>query len=177
MLIIGDLNSEMSEPSIKEFCQTCNLESIVNKPTCFRNPKNSSCIDLVLTNKQERFLKAKTVEAGLSDFHKMVVSIFKTSFKKQKPKIATCRDYKSLDNERFRESLITCLSTGKNISHDAFINLVLQTLCKMAPIKQKHIRVNQFLFMNKYIYKAIMTRIRLSNRFLKESCQMNRLAY
>ena len=66
ILIIGDLNSEKSEPSIKEFCQTCNLESIVNKPTCFRNPKNSSCIDLVLTNKQERFLKAKTVEAGLS---------------------------------------------------------------------------------------------------------------
>ena len=41
-------------------------------------------IDLMLTNKQERSLKAKTVETGLSDFHKMVVSVFKTSFKKQK---------------------------------------------------------------------------------------------
>ena len=50
----------MSEPSLDEFCQTYNLESIINKPTCFKNPKNSSCIDLVLTKKQERFLKAKT---------------------------------------------------------------------------------------------------------------------
>ena len=56
ILIIGDLNSEMSEPSLDEFCQTYNLVSIVNKPTYFKNPKNPSCIDLMLTNKQERFL-------------------------------------------------------------------------------------------------------------------------
>ena len=87
ILIKGDLNSEMSKPSLDEFCQTYNLESIVNKPTCFKNPKNPSCIDLALTNKQERLLKAKTVETGLSDFHKMVVSVFKSSFKKQKPTI------------------------------------------------------------------------------------------
>ena len=74
----------MSEPSLYEFCQTCNLESIVNKPTCFKNPKNPSCIDLVLTNKQESFLKAKTVETGLSDFHKMVVSVFKNKLQKVK---------------------------------------------------------------------------------------------
>ena len=69
ILIIGHLSTEMSEPSLNEFCQTNNLESIVNKPTCLKNPKNPSCIDLVLTNKQESFLKAKTVETGLSDFH------------------------------------------------------------------------------------------------------------
>ena len=51
-----------------------------------------------LTNKQKRFLKTKTVETGLSDFHKMVVSVFKKSFKKQKPKIVTYRDYKHFDN-------------------------------------------------------------------------------
>ena len=103
ILIIGDLNTEMSEPSLNEFCQTYNLESIVNKPTCFKNPKNPSCIDLILTNKQERFLKAKTVETRLSDFHKMVVSAFKTSFKKQKQKIVTYRHYERFDNEKFRE--------------------------------------------------------------------------
>ena len=97
----------------------------------------------------------------------MVVSIFKTSFKKQKPKIVTYRDYKCFDNEKFRESLIIYLSTGKNI-YDAFENLVLQTLDKMAPIKQKHIRGNQSPFMNKDIHKTIMTRTRLRNRFLKE---------
>ena len=82
-ILIGDLNCEMSEPSLDEFCQTYILESIINKPTCFKIPKNPSCIDLELTNKQESFLKAKTVETGLSDFRKMVVSVFKLSFKKQ----------------------------------------------------------------------------------------------
>ena len=174
ILNIGDLSTEMNELSLNEFCQTYNLESIVNKPTCFKNPKNPSCIDLMLTNKQERFLRTKTVETGLSDFHKMVVSVFKTSFKKKKSKIVTHLDYKRFDNEKLRESLITCFSTGKSISNDAF---VLQTLRKMAPIKQKHIRGNQFPFTNKHIHKAIMNRTRLRNRFLKEPSQMNRLAY
>ena len=129
--------------SLNEFCQTYNLESIVNKSTCFKNPKNPSCIELLLTNQQERLLKAKTVKARLSKFHKMVVSVFKTSFKKQKP------DYKRFDNEKFRESLITYFSTVKNISHDAFGNLVLQTLDKVTPIKQRYIRGNQSPFMDK----------------------------
>ena len=167
----------MSEPSLNEFCRTYNLESIANKPTCLKNLKNPLCIDLMLTNKQERFLKAKTVETGLSGFHKMVISVSKTNFKKQKPKIVTYRDYKRFDNEKFRESLITCFSKGKNISHDAFENLILQTLGKMAPLKQKHIRGNQSPFMKKDIHQAIMTRTRLRNRFLKETTQMNRLAY
>ena len=81
ILIIGDLNSEMSEPSLDEFCQTYNLVSIVNKPTCFKNPENPSWIGLMLTNKQERFLKAKTIETGLSNFHKMVVSFLKQASK------------------------------------------------------------------------------------------------
>ena len=86
ILIICDLNSEMSELSLDEFCQTYSLESIVSKPICFKNPKNPSSIDPVLTIKQERFLKAKTIETGLSHINKMVVSDFKTSFKKEKPK-------------------------------------------------------------------------------------------
>ena len=67
----------------------------------------------------------------------MVGSVFKTSFIKEKSKIVTYRDYKRFDDETFRESLITCFSAGKNISYDAFENLVLRTLDKMAPMKQK----------------------------------------
>ena len=177
ILIIGDLNSEMSEPSLDEFCQTYNLESIVNKPTCFKNPKNPLCIDLVPSNKQERFSKAKTVETGPSDFHKMVVSVFETSFKKQKTKIITYRDYECFGNEQFRESLVTYFCTGKNISYDAFENSVLHTLNKMPPIKPEHIRCYRSPFMNKDIHKPIMTRTRLRNRFLKEPTPLNRLAY
>ena len=47
----------------------------------------------------------------------------------------------------------------------------------MASIKQKSIRGNQPPFMNKDIRKAIMTRTRIRNRFLKEASPMNRLAF
>ena len=175
MLTMGDLNSEMSVSCLDELPQTCNSESTVNKPTCFKNSKSISCIGLVLTKNQESFL-VKTAETGLSDFHKMVVSVFKTTFKKQKLKIATYRDYKRFDNEKFRESLITHFNTTKNISYEAFENLVLLTLDKMAPIKRKYMRNKQSSFMNKDIHKAIMTRTRLRNRFLNEATPINRLA-
>ena len=51
IIYMGDLSSEMNESSWNESCQTYNLESIVNKPTCFKNPKNPSCIDLALASK------------------------------------------------------------------------------------------------------------------------------
>ena len=84
-----------------------------------------------------------------------MVSVCKTSFKKQKPQTVTYRDYKRFDNEKFEENLIT----------------------NLAPTKQKHIRGNQSPFMNKDIHKAIMTKTRLGCRFLKEANPMNRLAY
>ena len=105
---------------------------------------------MVLTNEQEKLLKART---------------------------ASYRDYKRFGNEKFRESLITYFSAGKIISYDAFENLILQTLDKVAPIRQKHIRDNQYPFLNKDIHKAIMTRTRLKNRFLKEPTPINRLSH
>ena len=99
----------------------------------------------MLTNKQERFIKAEIFETGQCDFHKMMFFVFKTSFKNQKPKIVTYRDYKRFDNEKFRESLITYFSTDKNISYDVFEILVLQALEKVAPTKQKHIEGTSLL--------------------------------
>ena len=55
---------------------------MVKKPTCFKNPARPACIVLIVTNKPGMFQNAKTYETGLSDFHKLVVSIMKLSNKK-----------------------------------------------------------------------------------------------
>ena len=56
---------------------------------------------------------------------------------------------------------------AKNISNDAFENLVLHFLDKVVPIKQKCTRGNQSPFINEdYIHKIIMIKARLGNRFL-----------
>ena len=49
-LLLGDFNSEFSEPCLNDFCDIYNLKNLGKKPTCFKNPDNPSCIDLFLTN-------------------------------------------------------------------------------------------------------------------------------
>ena len=71
------------------------------------------------------------------NFYRMVVSVFKTSFKKQKPKIVTYRNYKRFDNEKFRESVIIYFSTDKNTSHDTFENLASANLRQNGTNKTK----------------------------------------
>ena len=51
---------------------TCNLECLIKKLSCFQctSPK---CIDLVLTNKKEFFKNSNVVEVGISDHHCLIV--------------------------------------------------------------------------------------------------------
>ena len=53
-----------------------------NRPRCFKNPEKPSCIDLILTNCPRSFQNSCTIETGLSDFHKLVVTVMKTTYKK-----------------------------------------------------------------------------------------------
>ena len=69
LLILGDLNSELEETCLNDFCNVNNLKSLNKKPTCFKNPENPSCIDLFLTNRQKSFQNTSTIETGISDFH------------------------------------------------------------------------------------------------------------
>ena len=61
------------------------------------------------------------------------------------------------------------ISVGPKLSYDVFVNLVLHTSDKTAPINQNYIRGNQSFFTNKNIITTIMTITRLRNRFLKEA--------
>ena len=50
LLFLGDFNARIEDISVKNFCNSFNLTSMVNKPTCDKNPNKLSCLDLVLTN-------------------------------------------------------------------------------------------------------------------------------
>ena len=86
ILLLGDFNSEFSEPCLNDFCDIYNLKNLVKEPTCYKNPDNPSCIDLFLTNRPRTFQCTTTIETGISDFHKLVVTVLKTFYKKQRPK-------------------------------------------------------------------------------------------
>ena len=73
IVLLGDFSSCMDDSPMIGFCETYKLRNLVKHPTCFKNPENPSCIDLLLTNRPLSFQTTTVIETGLSDFHKMVV--------------------------------------------------------------------------------------------------------
>ena len=61
----------------------CIISKLIKDPTCFKNPENSTYIDLMLTNSYRRFHKSSAIETGLPNFHKMIVTIMKSYFHKK----------------------------------------------------------------------------------------------
>ena len=68
------------------FWESYNLSSLITESTCYKNPENPSCIDLFLTNSPNSFQNSSVVETGLSDFHRMIFTVMKTSFQRLPPK-------------------------------------------------------------------------------------------
>ena len=81
---MGDFNAEPSEKAMSDFLDIYNLKNLVKNPTCFKNP---TCIDLILTNKRKSFQPCVLLETGISDFHKMVVTVLKQYIKKKESRI------------------------------------------------------------------------------------------
>ena len=52
--------------------------TLINRPTYYKNPNNSFCIDLMLKICPNYLLLSSTFEAGLSDFHKLILTLFKS---------------------------------------------------------------------------------------------------
>ena len=84
-LLIGDLNTETSDPRIDSFIYEHDFQNLVKDKTCFKSVENPSCIDIILTNNAMAFQNTTTVFTGLSDFHKLVLTVLKTSITKSKP--------------------------------------------------------------------------------------------
>ena len=114
LLFLNDSNAGVEDSSVRNFRSCFNLMSIKNKPTCFNNPDKPSCIDLILTNYPSGFQTSCVIETGLSDFHKIVVLVMKTTYKKSQPKIIAYRSYKCFNNDSFREALLQIECNGNN---------------------------------------------------------------
>ena len=76
--LMGEFNAEVSETSPSSFCELYEVKSITNHTTYYKNPTNPPCIELFLKNSPNSFRKSTVVETGLSDFHKLVVTMMKS---------------------------------------------------------------------------------------------------
>ena len=97
---------------IGSFCKKCSFIFIArwNSPKqiwSFKNPNDTSFIDNFLTNRYQNFQNPTTVFTGLSDFHKIVVTVMKISFPKGRPNQITFRDYKTFFFFKISQNIIS----------------------------------------------------------------------
>ena len=114
---------------------------------------------------------------GLSDFHKMVVTVMKSTFPKAQPKIVYYRDYKNFDLYAFRTDLRAQLSRINEKDYYHFELTFLKVLEEHAPMKKKVLRANDKPYMTKALRKAIMRRSTLKSKFLKNKSDENLKAF
>ena len=160
--LVGDFNTQEDSEILEDFLEDYHAKNLVKDPTCFKNPENPSCIDLFITNSSRSFQKTTTVSTGLSDFHKMAVTVLKTTFPRAKPRIITYRTpYETKD---LVYALTVNLRKMKENTYEEFEDAVTLSYDTVSAKKQKSLRANEKDFMTKELRKAIMKRSYLENR-------------
>ena len=109
---------------------------------------NPSCIDLFITNSPLSFQNTIAVSNGLSDFHKMVITVMKMSFKKHSPRERHYRDYKYFDRTKFKNNLNEKLNEGTS-NYESFETTFIEVLNKHAPLRKKFLRANHAPYITK----------------------------
>ena len=110
VLILGDLNIDLMDQNdqgfsnLIDFCESFDLTNLINFDTCVTK-NHSSSIDVILTNRRGCFKNSGTVKTGANDFQKMVLTMFKGRFIKQKPIKITYRDYRYFNESIFLHDL------------------------------------------------------------------------
>ena len=113
----------------------------------------------MLIKKARRFQHSCFIETGLSDIRKMANTVLKMQFRKLEPKVVSYRNYKHFSNSIFYllyifyHLIVNCLNI---LFHK--MRMVLNALNKYIPRKEKIIRGNHSLFINKEISQAITKR-------------------
>ena len=108
-------------------------------------------------------MKTLTFETGVSDHHKLIGTMLRSTFAKGKPKKMFYRCYRNFDNKKFEEELQKQLPSVSDFESFQFAFKVI--LNQFAPLKQKSIQNNNQPSMAKTLRKAIMKRPKLRNKF------------
>ena len=86
-IVLGDFIAEMINTHTEEFCSVYNFESLIKDPACFKNPEKPTTTDHILTNHPRCFQHSGVYKTGLSDFHRLTLTVLKVYHSKENPKI------------------------------------------------------------------------------------------
>ena len=116
-----------------------------------------------------------TIETGLSDWHKMTITVLRSFIPKQAPICIKYRDFKKFNPSSFSGALNLRLNHANPHlrNYGEFKTIFMELFNTHAPMKERMVRANNAPFMTKTLSKAIMTRSRLRNIFLKNPNTIN----
>ena len=106
ILVAGDLNIDVSgskglnDNHFSVLIDTFNLTNLVKTPNCFKTTKGT-LLDVLLTNRPNSFQKTSVCETGRSDCHKMVLTIFRSTFVRLPPNNIKYRNYNGFNENIF----------------------------------------------------------------------------
>ena len=94
-----------------------------------------------------------TVSTGLSDVHKMIVTVLKATFPKVKPKTLLYKDHSNFEEHNFCKELKEKLNVRAN-AYELFENIFLDVLNNHAPYEKKVVRANHKRYVTKKVVRA-----------------------
>ena len=104
IVLLWDLNILLDNTQLQNFCESFLFEHLMKKPTCYKGDTPTG-IDHIITNIPKRFMKSMTLETSISDHHKMIMTSFRSTFAKGKPKTFYYCCYKKFNLEQFQMEL------------------------------------------------------------------------
>ena len=94
IILIGGINVEMSDRDnthtnyghVQELSDVFNFTNLIKLTTCFTPTTTYPClIDIIQTNQPRSFQSSVAIETGLSDHHKMILTVLKCHFVRLQP--------------------------------------------------------------------------------------------
>ena len=121
------------------------------------------------------------METGQRDYHKLILSFFRSCFSRIPPKTVQYRKYKTFNESSFLHELDQELLKGDMYKNNrdmfsTFTETFRRVLDKHAPLKTKRVRGNQSPFMTKGLSKVVMNKSKSQNKYIKWSSRENLLA-
>ena len=142
---MGSFNIDVTNTGVEfdklhEFCDLFNLTNLITSPTCFTKTYKST-IDLILTNKESCFRKAKVTETGLSDFHKLISIFLRSQFCRLIPKKIYYRNFRNFNEKNSLEEVkntdFRFSSDDPNGNYEIITNVFSNIVEKHAPLKKR----------------------------------------
>ena len=84
-------NISVKDDNLKGFCDNYGPKTLTRKPTCHKNSKNFTCMDLMRRKMPRTSQNTRVIETGLSDFHLMTLIAIRKEYRIFQSTILICR--------------------------------------------------------------------------------------